>query len=399
MIADFFLLFPAITCLNWAFLLFISRKQVAGRVLLSAIAALAGVLFLFNAITFHENLDYRLTAWMDFFARMITLTLFPMFVCFLRKLLGQSTNDWFITILYTPAALFSTMLLTVYMFLGVADASSIITDWHNMSLQEFFGIGRKATNFLGFAYIIYLLIILAWLTAVGVLAAKAFRNEIVKGHSERAMYASCILFALLLVRFAEGNHFLTTHVYLLYTLFAALGGACVIFFHELDTLYVDTEKEANEDEAIVEELDSENRDSMPAPNGVSSSLVQKFETYIRDEKPYLDPNLSIEDVATALGSNRTYVSSMINYYYGLTFRLYINLLRIEEAKMILRENPEELLDTVAEKSGFAGSSQLVRKFREIAGEPPKLWANRRAYESSQSNAAAQHQSESTKEEN
>ena len=76
--------------------------------------------------------------------------------------------------------------------------------------------------------------------------------------------------------------------------------------------------------------------------GVSrkSSILDrgKFEKYIQEEKPYLNPDLKITDLAKCLHTNRTYLSTFINRTYGMNFNCYINTCRLQELSGLLR-NP------------------------------------------------------------
>ena len=45
----------------------------------------------------------------------------------------------------------------------------------------------------------------------------------------------------------------------------------------------------------------------------------RFERYMCESKPYLNPKLRITDVAAGLGTNRSYISSLVNGQYGMNF--------------------------------------------------------------------------------
>lgn len=49
-------------------------------------------------------------------------------------------------------------------------------------------------------------------------------------------------------------------------------------------------------------------------------------------KGYLNSRLTIIQLSKIIGINRTYLSNHINKTYGLNFNLWLNHLRIEEAK-------------------------------------------------------------------
>lgn len=75
------------------------------------------------------------------------------------------------------------------------------------------------------------------------------------------------------------------------------------------------------------------------PPGRASISRKKFEQYMREKKPYLNPKLRITEVAGGLYTNRSYVSTFINKEYGMNFSRYINRKRLEELEK-LRSSPE-----------------------------------------------------------
>ena len=65
---------------------------------------------------------------------------------------------------------------------------------------------------------------------------------------------------------------------------------------------------------------------------------ERFEKYIREEKPYLNPELKITDLTGELQTNRTYLSTFINRTYGMNFNTYINDCRLREMKAFLADS-------------------------------------------------------------
>lgn len=61
---------------------------------------------------------------------------------------------------------------------------------------------------------------------------------------------------------------------------------------------------------------------------------KEFESYFRKYKPYLKPDLTLNELAVQLQSNRTYVSKFINRSYGMNFNSYINQCRLRELERL-----------------------------------------------------------------
>lgn len=65
-------------------------------------------------------------------------------------------------------------------------------------------------------------------------------------------------------------------------------------------------------------------------NPCGSIDQMRFEKYVKEHKPYLNSELKMSDFTKYVGTNRTYLSHFINKNYGMNFRAYINMLRLEE---------------------------------------------------------------------
>ena len=92
---------------------------------------------------------------------------------------------------------------------------------------------------------------------------------------------------------------------------------------------------------------------------IESNLLAYFDS----EKPWLRSHLNIWDVAKALGTNRTYVSHIINDHMGCNFNNFVNGYRIDEAKKVIKNNPSLSLLEISELSGFGTVSSLIRIFK------------------------------------
>lgn len=82
---------------------------------------------------------------------------------------------------------------------------------------------------------------------------------------------------------------------------------------------------------------------------------ERFERYLRESKPYLDPKVRITDLAAGLNSNRTYISAFINREYGMNFSRFINSLRLKELDR-LYNSPKYAGNTTIELVSMAGFS-------------------------------------------
>lgn len=115
----------------------------------------------------------------------------------------------------------------------------------------------------------------------------------------------------------------------------------------------------------------------PAPTGGSNpSLAEQISRLIEEEELYKRKDLRIDDVASALATNRTYVSTIINNISGVSFSDLINGHRVRHAQLLMREHPEIPLADVADESGFSSISTFRRNFKAVTGLNPAEWKAR-----------------------
>lgn len=103
------------------------------------------------------------------------------------------------------------------------------------------------------------------------------------------------------------------------------------------------------------------------------ALYNRFRKEVINKKLFLQPGLSLQYVADVLGTNKTYVSKMVNKAYKIGFPELLNILRVDYAQQYLLNNPDAKQSDVATASGFLSASSFNIIFKRIAGQPPKLW--------------------------
>lgn len=91
------------------------------------------------------------------------------------------------------------------------------------------------------------------------------------------------------------------------------------------------------------------------------------------KKYFVEPGITIEQVATQLRSNRTYLSTHMNLHRKMTFKEWINSLRIEEAKNLLVEHPDMPVSQIGVMIGLPDKSNFGRQFSRLTGKSPQAW--------------------------
>ena len=111
----------------------------------------------------------------------------------------------------------------------------------------------------------------------------------------------------------------------------------------------------------------------PVPANPDSDLMDRISRLMEEQKLYLDSELKLGDVATALGTNRNAISSSINVCAGCSFTQFVNNYRINYAKELIRRRPDIKISEVWFASGFATESYFFRTFKAMTGMTPSDW--------------------------
>ena len=107
-------------------------------------------------------------------------------------------------------------------------------------------------------------------------------------------------------------------------------------------------------------------------------LVTGLKTLMDDDKPYLDNDLTITDLAVRLNTNFHKLSQVINESLNQTFYDFVNTYRIEESKRLLQcpEAEKYTITAIAQDAGFTSKSAFYNAFRKQAGMTPGQYLER-----------------------
>lgn len=108
-------------------------------------------------------------------------------------------------------------------------------------------------------------------------------------------------------------------------------------------------------------------------SAADEALMLRICQLMDEERPYLNSELKIADMATLLGTNVTYISNCINSQKGCSFIQFVNGYRIDYAKQLLRKYPDKKISEVWAASGFANETSFFRNFKALTGMTPNEW--------------------------
>lgn len=104
-------------------------------------------------------------------------------------------------------------------------------------------------------------------------------------------------------------------------------------------------------------------------------LIEKLDDYMRNEKPYLNSQLTIDDLADSLQTKKHQLSQVINEKKEQNFFNYVNAYRIKEFKSRINDPVSKHLSLlgVALDSGFNSKSTFNHIFKKSEGMTPSAY--------------------------
>ena len=114
----------------------------------------------------------------------------------------------------------------------------------------------------------------------------------------------------------------------------------------------------------------------PSQSWEDKKLVSRFQHVMVDERCFLQPGLTIGDIAERLHTNRNYVSRMVNQTYNLGFPEVLNILRIDYAEQFITNHRDMNQNEIAKACGFVSATYFNSTFKRITGYTPKVWASK-----------------------
>lgn len=111
----------------------------------------------------------------------------------------------------------------------------------------------------------------------------------------------------------------------------------------------------------------------------NEELKQAMIDLVEKEKWFTKPDIRLTDIALHLGSNRTYVSHIVNEQMNTNFCDWINGYRLDYAKTLLNDKEHDYLTLteISEMSGFSSVSMFYRVFKEKVGLTPGKYRDSR----------------------
>ena len=127
-----------------------------------------------------------------------------------------------------------------------------------------------------------------------------------------------------------------------------------------------------DEEAEGEEVTATSRTKKPYKEDFRDILRPRIAVWVK-AKAYTHEQFTLEELASRLYTNKTYLSTFIKDEYDMNFSGWVASLRIDEAKRIMMKEPEKRLQEVAFECGFSSLAYFSSVFSKSEGISPSAW--------------------------
>lgn len=401
MIHAFLLVLPASVCFFWMLLypLLISKKNTFGSLMFLMLAT--GLYFLADsgyASPFTTNKALTINS---LIAQLSAPSIIPLLMIYLRKIGNRSTlKHIHLSWALVPFILF-TGELTMILLYGANNIERYLDDMYTFGIE----VADMNSGYAYHNYYIWAVIIFRVVIAVEILLLLGYFALLLKHRGLPLRYLPAFLYhkgnikvlglsvALLymlmlfgLAKILMTRNFLLTHALASLSIPSLI--ALLIFFFCYIGLYSDKDTVTLEEMKKGFHIDDENSHeavvkdkshimssiiSVAAGDKDSDALLARFHRIVVDQQLFLQPQLTITEVADRMGTNKTYISRLVNNSYHMPFPDLINALRVNYTQRYLINHHNATQAEVAKACGFTSASALNNTFKKVTGMTPKIW--------------------------
>ena len=108
-------------------------------------------------------------------------------------------------------------------------------------------------------------------------------------------------------------------------------------------------------------------------------IYDRVVAYFEESLPYLNSNLTINDVVKVVFTNKLYISRAISQYTGRNFCQFVNYHRVTYSVNLFRKNPEMKITDLANASGFNTVVSFSMAFKLFMNENPSDWCRKEKF--------------------
>jgi AraC-like DNA-binding protein len=373
MIKDLIIYTPMYVTFFWAIVLLLTRKKNnPARFFLGIFMSAAFLVYLSHAVFFQQDLlTYQLFDPIYVFS---SLAVYPLYYWYIKLLTVETsykrTNLWYLF----PAAIFSLATLITYQFMSEEEMLIYIREFllhRSVSTPKSGIIKIQKLIFYGsrVVFVVQVVLFLIFGRKLVLRYNKRVANFYSNLESKTLIWVKYLLYSFVatstmsIVANLIGRNFFTESLVLLF-IPSLIFSTLLFFIGFLGYMQNHTVVDLVKDEGTHPQVDQKKINA----DQLQNKLLELFEK----EKAYRKPELKITEVSQLLGTNRSYVSVLINNEFSCSFNEFVNRYRIEEAKRLMQEVSTEnfSLNYIAESAGFGSVGTFIRAFKEIEGTTP-----------------------------
>lgn len=109
---------------------------------------------------------------------------------------------------------------------------------------------------------------------------------------------------------------------------------------------------------------------------VFKDIYERVADYFQEEKPFLNGDLTINDIVAVVFTNKLYISRAISQYTGRNFCQFVNYHRVMYSVECFRKNPDLKVAELWPMCGFNTIVSYNMAFRLFMGENPSDWCRK-----------------------
>lgn len=111
-------------------------------------------------------------------------------------------------------------------------------------------------------------------------------------------------------------------------------------------------------------------------NDIYKEIYTRLVAFFEEEKPYLNSELTINDIVRVTFTNKLYISRAISQFTGKNFCQFVNYYRVNYSIQLFRDNPDLKVIELATRSGFNSTVSYSMAFRLYMSETPSDWCRK-----------------------
>ena len=127
---------------------------------------------------------------------------------------------------------------------------------------------------------------------------------------------------------------------------------------------------------LIDVFDSDdNQTETDTFQAIYKKIQRQIQELMEKDCMYTYPNLTLAKLSTEIGTNRNYISKVINNAWEMNFNQFVNHYRVKKAKKLIVSEPDKPLDEIAMACGFLSYTSFYRRFKELEHISPKNFKN------------------------